>query len=103
MLVTTPSPLLKEWAKAKLARGSWKDAIVSAVSVSTPSLWYPSFDGQHARFQFKLPRSAIYLVVCEHLKTTDRIADATECFHQMTRELGQDVTHRELLEPIFCE
>ncbi|KAF8141891.1 hypothetical protein EV363DRAFT_1309254 [Boletus edulis] len=28
---TTLPPLLREWAKAKLTRGSWKDALVSAV------------------------------------------------------------------------
>lgn len=32
---TTASPLLREWAKARLARGSWTDAILSAVGVST--------------------------------------------------------------------
>ncbi|KAF8137323.1 hypothetical protein EV363DRAFT_1157314 [Boletus edulis] len=28
---TTLPPLLREWAKAKLTRGSWKDALLSAV------------------------------------------------------------------------
>ncbi|KAF8127843.1 hypothetical protein EV363DRAFT_1341473, partial [Boletus edulis] len=31
---TTLPPLLREWAKAKLTRGSWKDALLSAVGVS---------------------------------------------------------------------
>lgn len=33
-LQTTPTPLVREWAKAKLTRGSWKDALLSAVHVS---------------------------------------------------------------------
>ncbi|KAF8451947.1 hypothetical protein L210DRAFT_3514866, partial [Boletus edulis BED1] len=31
---TTLPPLLREWAEAKLTRGSWKDALLSAVGVS---------------------------------------------------------------------
>ena len=30
----TPTPLLREWAKAKLAHNSWQDALLSAVHVS---------------------------------------------------------------------
>ena len=30
----TPTPLLREWAKAKLAHDTWKDALLSAVGVS---------------------------------------------------------------------
>ncbi|KAF8427988.1 hypothetical protein L210DRAFT_954735, partial [Boletus edulis BED1] len=48
---TTLPPLLREWAKAKLTRGSWKDALLSAV-------WFTV---------------EIYRVVCEHLETIDRI------------------------------
>jgi hypothetical protein len=29
-----PTPLVREWAKASLASGLWKDAMVAAVSVS---------------------------------------------------------------------
>ena len=40
-----PTPLLKEWAKAALASGEWKDALVVAASVSIPLLlWRPSWD-----------------------------------------------------------
>jgi hypothetical protein len=39
----SPTPLLKEWAKLKLASGSWKDALNSAASVSILSLCYPSW------------------------------------------------------------
>ncbi|KAF8130759.1 hypothetical protein EV363DRAFT_219708 [Boletus edulis] len=40
-------PLLREWAKAKLTRGSWKDALLSAVG-------------------FTVSRVEIYRVVIEH-------------------------------------
>lgn len=36
MLHANSVPLLKVWAKAKLALGSWQDALTSAVSVSVP-------------------------------------------------------------------
>ena len=32
----SPMPILREWAKSKLTGGSWGDALVSAVNVSTP-------------------------------------------------------------------
>ncbi|KAF8131188.1 hypothetical protein EV363DRAFT_1398997 [Boletus edulis] len=57
---TTLPPLLTEWAKAKLTRGSWKDALLSAVG-------------------FTVSRVEIYRVVCEHLETIDRMVDAVEC------------------------
>ncbi|KAF8130740.1 hypothetical protein EV363DRAFT_1138394, partial [Boletus edulis] len=56
---TTLPPLLREWANAKLTRGSWKGFTVSRVEI-----------------------------VCEHLETIDRIVDAVECVHEMTSELG---------------
>ncbi|KAF8433860.1 hypothetical protein L210DRAFT_3506823 [Boletus edulis BED1] len=40
--------------------------------------------------QFTLSRVEIYRVVCERLETTDRIADAIECFHELTCELQQE-------------
>ena len=39
---SSPTPLLREWAKLKLASGSWKDALSAAGKVSIPVLWYPS-------------------------------------------------------------
>ena len=33
-VLATPTPLLREWTKAKLAHHSWKDALLSAVNVS---------------------------------------------------------------------
>ncbi|KAF8120288.1 hypothetical protein EV363DRAFT_130848 [Boletus edulis] len=44
---TTLPPLLREWAKVKLTRGSWKDALLSAVG-------------------FIVSRVEIYRVVIEH-------------------------------------
>ncbi|KAF8130733.1 hypothetical protein EV363DRAFT_1166925 [Boletus edulis] len=63
---TTLPPLLREWANAKLTRGPWKDALLSAVG-------------------FTVSRVEIYRVVCEHL---DPIVDAVECVHEMTRGFG---------------
>ncbi|KAF8132393.1 hypothetical protein EV363DRAFT_1163642 [Boletus edulis] len=68
---TTLPPLLREWAKAKLTRGSWKDALLSAV-------------------EFIVSRVEIYRVVIEHLETIDRIVDAVEYVHEMTSELGEE-------------
>ncbi|KAF8419246.1 hypothetical protein L210DRAFT_3655308 [Boletus edulis BED1] len=47
---TTLPPLLREWAEAKLTRGSWKDALLSAVG-------------------FAVSRVEIYRVVIEKLST----------------------------------
>ena len=89
---TPPTPLLREWAKAKLTNGTWKDALDLAVSVSI-SLRYRTLRRIDALFclQFTLPKVAIYQAIVEHLEATDRIADAVECFHQMTSELGEKI------------
>ncbi|KAF8433934.1 hypothetical protein L210DRAFT_2684164 [Boletus edulis BED1] len=65
----TPILLLREWAKAILASGEWRGALVASAN-------------------FVVPRFAIYQVMCERLEATSRIVDAVECFHEMTRELG---------------
>ncbi|KAF8435496.1 hypothetical protein L210DRAFT_2531246 [Boletus edulis BED1] len=67
----TRTPLLRQWAKAKLIHDSWKDALLSAVG-------------------FTLSRVEIYRVVCERLETIDRMVDAVACFHEMTSELGEE-------------
>jgi hypothetical protein len=36
-----PTPLLRKWAKSKLMGGSWRDALVAAVNVSTSFLSTP--------------------------------------------------------------
>ena len=38
-----PTPLLREWVKATLASGSWKDALAAAVGVSIALLWCPLY------------------------------------------------------------
>ncbi|KAF8120144.1 hypothetical protein EV363DRAFT_1408158 [Boletus edulis] len=58
---TTLPPLLREWAKAKLTRGSWKDALLSAVGVSI------SF-------------------CCPYELGIEIVVDAVECVHEMTSE-----------------
>ena len=87
-----PTPLLREWAKAKLTNGTWKDTLDLAVSVSI-SLCYNTLCRIDAPFclQLALPKVAIYQAVVERLEATDRTADAVECFHQMTSQLGERI------------
>ncbi|KAF8423147.1 hypothetical protein L210DRAFT_3570785 [Boletus edulis BED1] len=68
---TSKTPLLREWAKAKLTRDSWKDTILSAVG-------------------FTVSRVEVYRVICERLEMIDCIADGVECFHEMMSELGAE-------------
>ena len=95
---THPAPLLREWAKAKLTNSTWKDALDLAVSVSI-SLEYCTFRRIDAPFalQFTLPRATVYQAIVECLEVTDRIADAVECFHQMTSELGEKIDFKWVL------
>ena len=82
----------REWARAKLINDTWKDALGLAVRVSI-SLCYRILRRIDApfRLQFKLPKVEIYQAIVERLEATDRIADAVECFHQMTSELGENI------------
>ncbi|KAF8433894.1 hypothetical protein L210DRAFT_3555073, partial [Boletus edulis BED1] len=68
---TTLPPLLRAWAKAKLTRGSWKVALLSAVG-------------------FTVSRVEIYRVVIEHLETIDRIVDAVGCLGEETLKLHDE-------------
>jgi hypothetical protein len=70
----THTQFLKEWAKATLAGGSWKDALVIAASVSISVV---------------VPRFTLYRIICEYLETIGRITDASECFRQMVDELAE--------------
>ncbi|KAF8123581.1 hypothetical protein EV363DRAFT_1356177 [Boletus edulis] len=70
---TTLTPLLREWAKAKLTRDSLKDVLLSATG-------------------FTLSGVEVYRALCERLETIDRIADAVECFQEMRNELGEEPT-----------
>ena len=87
-----PTPLLREWAKAKLTNGTWKDALGLAVSVSI-SLRHCTLRRIDALFclQFMLRRVTVYQAIVERLEAIGHIADAVECFHQMTSELGQNI------------
>ena len=87
-----PTSLLREWAKARLTNGTWKDALDLAVSVGI-SLRYRTLRKIDALFclQFTPPKVAIYQAIVECLVASDRIADAVECFHQMTSELGEKI------------
>ena len=89
---TPLTPLLREWAKAKLTNGTWKDALDLAVNVSI-SLHYCTPHRIDAPFglQFTLPKVAIYQAIVERLEAADRIADVVECFHQMMSELGENI------------
>ena len=89
---TNPTPILREWAKAKLTNGTWKDALDLSVSVSI-SLYYCALLRINAPFclQFTLPKMAIYQAIVERLEATDHLADAVECLHQMTSELGEKI------------
>ena len=42
--------------------------------------------------QFKLPRFAIYRVVCDMLERDSRVMEAIECFRQMQSELSVGTT-----------
>ena len=86
-----PTPLLSEWAKAALASGSWKDALVAAVGVSV-SIYSGIPCGPDTRgSEFMAPRFIIYRAICERLEMTDCVLDASSCFHQMVSELAGQI------------
>jgi hypothetical protein len=81
---------LGEWAKATLAGGEWKDALVVAASVSI--IFYSGAPHRiDTGLQFTLPRVTIYRAICERLQAIDRVTDAIECFHEMMSELEGEV------------
>ena len=86
----TSIPFLREWVKVKLIDGPWKDVLVSAVGVSVLAL-VPIIKIDAVGAQFALPKVEIYQAIVEHLEATDRIADAVDCFYQMTSELGEKI------------
>ena len=100
---TSPTPLLREWAKVKLTNSTWKDALDNAVSVSVSLRYRPPHRLDISfRSQFTLPKVAIYQAIVERLEATDRIADAVECFHQMTSELGENIDLEWVLGKWLC-
>ena len=100
---TSPTPLLREWAKVKLTNSTWKDALDNAVSVSIPLRYRPPHRLDISfRSQFTFPKVAIYQAIVERLEATDRIADAVGCFHQMTSELGENIELEWVLGKWLC-
>ncbi|KAF8548780.1 hypothetical protein OG21DRAFT_1515937 [Imleria badia] len=67
----TCAQLLKKRANATLTSSSWKDALVIAAS-------------------FPVPRFAICRITYQRLETIGRITDASECLHQMVKELVEE-------------
>ena len=95
-----PSPLLNEWAKATLmVNGSWTDALIASVDVSS-FLYADTLPGFNTvGFKFVVPRFTVYRAICERLNTIDRILDASKCFLQMAGELAKETTtHRKQAE-----
>ncbi|KAG9314864.1 hypothetical protein JVU11DRAFT_3961 [Chiua virens] len=70
--------VLGEWAKAKLTAqdGSWKNTLSYASN-------------------FKVPRLTVIKALFERLEAVRRIRDETECFHEMMRELEQEIESKE--------
>ena len=88
----TPTPLLREWAKATLAGRSWKDALVVSASVSVFFALVPLVGlTLGVDSEFVAPRFTIYRVICERLETIHHITHASECFRQMANELAREV------------
>ena len=88
------TPLLREWVRATLSYCSWRDVLITAVSVSTSSCSVRFACSNSLALQFIAPRSVIYQAICERLEAIDHIMDATECFLQMDDELGNQMNSR---------
>ena len=84
---TLLTPLLTQWAKLQLRRGSWRDALVTALNVSISHYSAP-FVGLTLCWKLRAPRFTMYRALCENLKMINRITDAIDCFHQMSSELA---------------
>jgi tetratricopeptide (TPR) repeat protein len=100
----THTQFLKEWAKATLAGGSWKNALVTAASVSISFFFNLPSRPDTLGLEFVVPRFTIYLIICECLQTIGRITDASECVRQMVDELvGQANAHDEQVQWVLGE
>ena len=86
-VLATPTPLLREWAKAKLAHYSWKDALLSAVDVRSPFTLVSTRGPDTLILKFIISRFTVYRAIYEHLKTIGRTMDGSKCFRQMVDEL----------------
>ena len=45
--------------------------------------------------KFRVPVFAVYQALCERLETLNHVTDATECFHDMARNLEQETNNRQ--------
>ena len=90
-----PTPLLREWAKATLAKCSWKDALVATANVRISFYLDMPRGPDGPGLEFVAPRSTIYWAICERLEVIEHITDATECFHLMTNELAWETPGKE--------
>ena len=98
------TPLLREWARATLSYCSWKDSLVTAVSVSISSCSIHFACSNSLALEFVAPRSVIYQAVCGRLEAIDHVTNATKCFLQMTGELGEQMnSDRDLREWALSE
>ena len=87
----TPTPLLREWAKATLVSRSWADALATAARVSIFFFSCTPHGIDTLGVEFVVPRFAIYQVICERLEAIHRITHASECFRQMVDELALEI------------
>jgi len=91
--------LLNERANATLGSGSWKDALVTAASVSIPYFFDIPYGPDTLGLEFVVPTFTIYRKICERLEATNYITDASECLRQMVDELSaQGNAHDEHLQ-----
>ena len=83
----THTQFLKEWAKATLAGGSWKDAL----EVVTASVRIYLYSGNPRGTDPDDLQFTLYRVICERLEAINRLTDAIESFHEMISKLGEEV------------
>ena len=89
-VLATPTPLLREWAKAKLAHYSWKDALLSAVDVRLPFALVSTCGAHALVLKLIVARFTLYRAIYERLEKIGRTMDASKCFRQMVDELVED-------------
>ena len=86
-VLATPTPLLREWAKATLAHYSWKDALLSADNVSITFALMSTRGPDTLVLKFTVSRFTLYRAIYERLETIGGTMDASKCFRQMVDEL----------------
>ncbi|KAH0831287.1 hypothetical protein J3R83DRAFT_13923 [Lanmaoa asiatica] len=60
LILATPTPLLREWAKATLVSSEWKDALIAAVSVSVPACSGIPRGPDNIALEFAVPRFTVF-------------------------------------------